>query len=91
MIYTVYNGKCQLFKIHEKLKKKVYVEFHVPKNQSYNVLSLSDGYEMFMINQQWLFNTPNSISIASDLLIDIKRYVQTCTDMYRHVQTCADM
>ena len=72
-LYTMYNGRCQFYHFKEHIEPKTYLEFDVPKNESFFVMALPKGWEVFMINQQWLFSSPSSITICSDMLLDISR------------------
>ena len=65
--------QCQFYHFKEHIEPKTYLEFDVPKNESFFVMALPKGWEVFMINQQWLFSSPSSITISSDMLLDISR------------------
>lgn len=50
-----------------------YMEFRVPKNESHFLAILPPGYELFIIDQQWLFRDPETIPIETDMMISVKK------------------
>ena len=49
------------------------MEFRVPKNESHFLTILPPGYELFIIDQQWLFRDPETIPIETDMMISVKK------------------
>ena len=75
-MYTAYNGKCQLYEFYDPIAPKSYLQFYVPKNQSFFAMILPRQMELFMLTQQWLDGGIGaSIPIdAKDMIVYINRY-----------------
>ena len=72
-LYTEYNGKCLVYDDFDNIPPKNYLQFIVPKNESYFVMVLPPGEEIFLIFQHWLNVNPAIKDISSDTIINVKR------------------
>ena len=66
VIYTFYNGKCQVFQVEGHFEPKQYVTFSLEEGMKYQVFVLGNGKqdELSMLWQQWLYDVVPAIIVG---------------------------